>query len=110
MSRMLRSHWAFGVAVAGSIAAGAGVLTRLPGADAEHTHGVSVPATHSVMVDVGVPMSADIPFTPTLSLSLSSVNPDLEQLRGDCLTLPAGPGLIQCDDFLYRYSLLPVAR
>ena len=46
----------------------------------------------------------------TMTLSLTDVNPDLEQIRPDCLTLPAGPGAIQCDDFVYSYSFLTNLR
>jgi len=45
-----------------------------------------------------------------LSLTVDDANPGLEELRGECLSIAAGAGAIECDDFRYVYPFLPVKR
>lgn len=58
------------------------------------------PVADSGWVDVRLPMS----------LTVDDANPGLEELRGECLSIAAGAGAIECDDFRYVYPFMPVKR
>lgn len=45
-----------------------------------------------------------------LLLSVEDANPGLEELRSECLSVAAGAGNIECDDFRYTYPFLPIKR
>ncbi|MDX1429539.1 MAG: LamG-like jellyroll fold domain-containing protein, partial [Rhodothermales bacterium] len=51
-----------------------------------------------------------VPDALALTVTVDDANPGLEELRSDCVTISAGPGAIQCDDYLYAYTFPSVWR
>jgi RHS repeat-associated protein len=45
-----------------------------------------------------------------IEVSVEAANAGLEALRSECLSVRAGPGAIQCDDFVFRYDFMPLLR
>src|SRR5687768_6189712 len=68
----------------------------------------SIAVVPSALLSVRPP--AEPPVFAPVEVYLEDANPGREILRGECITIPTHHGQIQCDDFVYRYPLLPVMR
>ncbi|MDH5761131.1 MAG: hypothetical protein OEZ65_16325, partial [Gemmatimonadota bacterium] len=54
--------------------------------------------------------SLEVVSTNQIILTVDDANPGLEQMRGECLNISAGPGAIVCDDYQFVYPFTPVTR
>src|SRR5687767_9760674 len=50
------------------------------------------------------------PPAAAITVDVATANPELERMASDCLTVAAGPGAIECDDFVYAYELPVLMR